>query len=293
MRSKRSRSASRAVSATASGMVGEARGHRLPAWPARARGCRAAAARRRRASCARGPRRTRPAAARAPRACAWTLPVATHGDAEPRGQRGQAAVARAVVARERALQLDAQARRARRRRAAGASSARRATPLRARSRSGRRAPRRARSTSSSATRAARRDRAGLAPVARVRVRAREQPAEVAPAARVAHEQREVAAVARASTSAPWIARRPSACAACANSIEPDTESWSVSASAPWPQLERGRHELLGQRGAVEEREGGVACSSTYGHANTCSHALLPTTTRGQILQSSTVLDCKI
>ena len=43
-------------------------------------------------------------------------------------QLGQRAVARAVVALERALQLDAQVRRARRRRAAGAASARRARP---------------------------------------------------------------------------------------------------------------------------------------------------------------------
>ena len=41
-------------------------------------------------------------------------------------------------------------------------------------------------------------------------------------------------VASSVTSAPWIARRPSAFAACANSIEPDSESWSVSASVPWP-----------------------------------------------------------
>ena len=34
-----------------------------------------------------------------------------------------------------------------------------------------------------------------------------------------------------STSAPWIARSPSAPAAWANSIEPETELWSVSAIA--------------------------------------------------------------
>ena len=36
-------------------------------------------------------------------------------------------------------------------------------------------------------------------------------------------------------------------------------------------LERRRHELLGQRGAVEERVGGVAVELGV-HANTCSHA---------------------
>src|SRR6201995_4789669 len=37
-----------------------------------------------------------------------------------------------------------------------------------------------------------------------------------------------------STSAPWIGRSPNARAATANSIEPETELWSVSASASYP-----------------------------------------------------------
>ena len=60
----------------------------------------------------------------------------------------------------------------------------------------------------------------------------EQPAEVGPPAGVAHEQREAAespdAASVTVTSAPWMGRRPPRSrAACANSIEPETESRSV------------------------------------------------------------------
>ena len=62
------------------------------------------------------------------RACAWTLPVATRRHPEPPRERRQPAVARAVVAGERALQLDAQARRARRRRSSRRSVGSSRTP---------------------------------------------------------------------------------------------------------------------------------------------------------------------
>ncbi len=50
-------------------------------------------------------------------------------------------------------------------------------------------------------------------------------------ARRAHRRRQSG---QTSISAPWIARTPPAVAAWASSIEPETELWSVSASASWP-----------------------------------------------------------
>ena len=74
-----------------------------------------------------------------------------------------------------------------------------------------------------------------ASVAGVLVRERDDPAEVAPAALVAHEQGEMTGLRpsakRTSISAPWIALIPQSGALCASSIEPETELWSVNASA--------------------------------------------------------------
>ena len=86
-------------------------------------------------------------------------------------------------------------------------------------------------------------------IAGVRVGERDDPAEVAPAALVAHEQRDVAWSLGAVTGARRRPRRrvedvdlravdrphPAVRRAiCASSIEPETELWSVSASATWP-----------------------------------------------------------
>ena len=91
----------------------------------------------------------------------------------------------------------------------------------------------------------------LARVAIVHVGARDDPAQVAPALVILDEQRQVAGGpdasresgvpsagrARASSgsqrsiSTPWMARRPSGSADIANSIEPETPLWSVSAIA--------------------------------------------------------------
>ena len=126
-----------------------------------------------------------------------------------------AAVARAVVALEGALQLDPEARRARRRRSSRRSVGSSRTP-RARAAAQADEPLGvllAASSSGDRRRAERRAAPGA--VARVRVRAREQPAQVAPARGVLDQQREVAHAVRAgarrsarSISAPWIARRP-------------------------------------------------------------------------------------
>ncbi len=112
------------------------------ATPARARGCRVAAAPRRRASRARGSRRS------VLKQCALTrVRVDVAGrharHPEPPRHRLQTAVERAVMAQEGPLQLDAEAVTARRPPAAGAASARRARPG-ARTRSGTRGPARAR-----------------------------------------------------------------------------------------------------------------------------------------------------
>ena len=234
-----------------------------PASRARARGCRAAAARRRRASCARGSATKRVLQPRARRRVGVDVAGRHARHAEPRGERRQAAVERAVVARERALQLDAEARRARRprssRRIVGSSRTPwRAQPLRQTS------PSACSSTSASVTLGGM-PRCGAVRVARVRVRAREQPAEVAPSrarrGRAAsggdgRRRRAVVAEASAPRRGSPAARAPSA--ACANSIEPQTRVVVGQRQRRVPALERRRHELLGQRGAVEEREGGVA-----------------------------------
>ena len=68
-----------------------------------------------------------------------------------------------------------------------------------------------------------------------------------------------------SISAPWIARRPSGLAACANSIEPETPLWSVTAIAECPGLDRGGRQLSGRGRAVQEREGGVGVELDVGH----------------------------
>ena len=236
------------------------------------------AARTRRASCGCGARRTRPAAARArARArgrCRWPR----SGTPEPRGERGQRAVARAVVA----LRRGAAARRAGARgpKAAQqprAASARRARPWSRAARSGRRAPRRARSTSSSGTRG--RQARAAAPVARVRVRARDDPAEVAPARARRDEQRDVASrvprrlatacAASVGESRPPRRGSPAArapCAACANSIEPETRVVVGQRERLVPELDRRGHaSSSGSEAPSRNEKAEWQWSSTYGH----------------------------
>ena len=82
--------------------------------------------------------------------------------------------------------------------------------------------------------------------------------------RVSHQQRDVPVASPAgrrqldATSAPKIARTGESRAAIASSIAPASESWSVSASALWPSSAARSISSPGQRGAVQERVGGMA-----------------------------------
>ena len=193
------------------------------------------------------------------RACAWTLPVATHGTPSRRGQRGQPAVARAVVAQEGALQLDAQAlgperlaQPPQRRLVVDAGSAQ---PLR------QTRPSACSSTVAAGRRAdavggrhAGRGRVARGFVARVRVRAGEDAGKVATTAASSTEQRQVAAVVEVELGA---VDRPQARAPGA----PDGELHRArdrvvvgQRERLIAQRERRGHELVGQRGPVEERE---------------------------------------
>ena len=199
-------------------------------------------------------------------ACAWTLPVATVGDAEPLGEPRQAAVQRAVVARERALQLDAKG--------VAAEGAQQA-------------PHRRLVADAAARAAAEADEAGmvrldvverhgrlraiaLGPLARVGMRARQQVAEAAPAGRVADEQREMTPVGERDLrpvdrpQAERLGRLRELHRARQRVVVGERER-RVAA------VDGGRHELLGLRGAVEERVGGVAVQLGVRHTNTCSH----------------------
>ena len=268
MRSKRSRSAS------ARGLGDRARDGRRSAPPSpratRARGVVAAPQRlggvERRVR--RGSRRTRPAAARARarargrcRSRRTRTPSRSRERGEARGcARGRrggtgAAARRAGVGAEGVA-------------AAGAASARRGRRA-SRSRSGRRAPRRAPRASRERDR---RSRGRAAAVARVRVGARVSSRQrLRQPVRVLDEQREVAAVRRASTSAPWIARSPSAVGRLRELHRAATRVVVGQRERVVAQLDRRGDELVGQRGAVEEREGGVGMELDV-HTNTCSHS---------------------
>ena len=156
----------------------------------------------------------------------WTLPVATHGTPEPLRPARQRAVARAVAAPERALQLDAEALAPERGEQARAVPLRRAVP--ARSRTGTRCPPRG-ARPPPASRAAACARADWPACARAPRSAagRGSSSPCGPAAsRVRCEP------SSSVTSAPVIAFTPSPLQACANSIAPQMPSWSVSATAP-------------------------------------------------------------
>ena len=240
--------------ATASRMVGEARGHRLR------RGQHVAVLPRRSGSEASSvsvvAQRHERVLQRRARARVRVDVAGGHArHPEPPRERRQRAVARAVVARERALQLDAQAVARRRRRAAGAASARRARRGR-RSRSGRRAPRRARARAASGDRGSAAARVGrpsrVCACARVRSRQRlRQPRAFS------HQQREVAPVVEVDLGAvdrPQPERR----GGLRELHRARDASCGRSAPAPRGPARRAPRQLVGQRGAVEERVGRVA-----------------------------------
>ena len=168
---------------------------------------------------------------------------------EPLGQPGQPAVARAVVALERPLQLDAQV----------------LAPE-----GGQQPPQRRLVVHAVARAAAQADEPGgvllerlqrhgrrrLAVIARVGVRAREDVAEVAPALLRVDQQREVAAVVEVDLR-PVDRLQPEPLGGLRElhrAAQPVVVGQREGAVA---QLGRGGRQLLGQRGAVEEGEGGV------------------------------------
>ena len=221
-------------------------------------------------------RRTRPAAARASARARGRCRSPRTGTPEPPRPAPASARLRARSWRWNGpLQLDPQAVAARRRRAGARSvgsscTPRAAQPLRQTSPS-------ACSSSVSSGTAAARERAGAA-VARVRVRARDDPAQVAPAARVSTSSvtwrdRPVGAVGSqvdlraVDRPQPERARRP---ARTPSSPRPRR---GRSAPAPRAELDRRGRQLVGQRGAVEEREGGVGSGARRTGTNTCSHRL--------------------
>ena len=186
------------------------------------------------------------------------------GEPEPRGQLGQLAVARAVVAMERALQLDVEL--------LGPEG--RAQPLE-------RGP----VADAVARAAAQADEAGgvllqrlerhggrrLVALARMGVRAREDVAEVAPALLGVDEQREMPAVLEVDLRPVerLDARRLRGLGElhrAADAVVVREREGLVAVRG------RGDGELVGQRGAVEEGEGGVGVELGVHGTNTCSHA---------------------
>ena len=292
MRSKRRVSARRSVSATASGWSAKraaiASGvARTWLWLPRRRGSEASSV-----VCSRMATKASCSRARAG-VCAWTLPVATQGTprraasaARPRLSarswrwKGRCSSTRKRVATEGAQQpahgrlvADALARAAAE---ADQSLGMGLDVLEADARIVHHArhPRR---------RAARAPRA-LAPRhrligavhARVGMGVGEQPAEVGPPAGVAHEQGEVARVvgrlvgdrhlrAVDRAQAPQVARGLRELHRARDRVVVGERQRGV------PALQRGGHQLVGQRGAVQEGEGGVAVELDVRHANACSH----------------------
>ena len=181
--------------------------------------------------------------------------------AEPGGQRGQAAVERAVVTVEGALQLDPERvvpedpQQAAHRRLVAHAVARAATEADE--------PRRVGLEVVEPDRRGAEDPAARV-VARVRVRAREEPAQVRPALRVAHEQGDVALVVQRDLRAmdrpqSERARRLGELHRSRHGVVIGQRQGRVAA------LERGAHQLLGLGGAVEEREGRVRVELDVGH----------------------------
>ena len=88
--------------------------------------------------------------------------------------------------------------------------------------------------------------------------------------RVADEQGEVAPVGQRDLRAVDRAQADPSRAACANSIEPETESWSVSASAVWPRSSAAATSSSGCEAPSRNEKAEWQWSSTY-DTNTCSH----------------------
>ena len=280
MRSKRSVSASRAVSATASGWSAKRAAIASGVastwlWLPRRSGSEASSV-----VCSRMATNASCSSARAARV---RVDVARGHARHPEalGQRREAAVQRAVVAVEGALELDPErvapegAQQPAHRRLV-AHAARRAAaqadePLGVGLHVGQRDPRLLRDP-----RRARDARAPPGPRLgrvdpRLRVRAREQPAEVRPAAGVAHEQREVPRgrvgdVVDHGDLGPVDgsqAQLPGPPARTPSSPRP-SRGRSARARA-WPRSSGRGRQLVRQRSAVEEREGGVAVELDVAH----------------------------
>ena len=190
--------------------------------------------------------------------------------AQPPGQRGQAAVERPVMTREGALQLDAQAvgpeglqQPAHRRLVAHAAlraTAQADEPLRMLEHVLQRHRRVARE-------------ARLARLARVGMGAGQQPAEVAPAGRVAHQQRQMACRrARPATRlvldvdlGPEQRSQAAALGRLGELHRPRQRVVVGQRDRVVAQSQRRRHDLVGHRGPVEERVGGMQMELDVGH----------------------------
>ena len=199
---------------------------------------------------------------RARGAWAWTLPLATQRSSRRARERGERAVAGAVAGEERALQLDAQA-------LAAEGLAQRAharlvvdAALRAAA-SGSGAPRRARRSPRSETAGGEgsRGRSRVWAWASVSRRQRlRQPRSLG------DQQRQVAAVVEGQLGA--VDRPQPDRAGGVGELHRAVDAVVVGQrERAVAQLERGGGELLGQRGAVEERVGGVAVELGVGHLN--------------------------
>ena len=190
-------------------------------------------------------------------------PVATAATPSRSASAGEPAVARAVVALERPLQLDAQV----------------LAPE-----GGQQPPQRRLVVHAVARASAQADEPGgvllehlqrhrrrrLAVIARVRVRAREDAAEAAPALLGLHQQREVAAVVEVDLR-PVDRLHPEPLGGLRElhrAAQPVVVGQREGAVA---RLGRSARQLLGQRGAVEEGEGGVGVQLGVHGSNTCSH----------------------
>ena len=74
------------------------------------------------------------------------------------------------------------------------------------------------------------------------------------------------------TSAPWMGRRPTQVARGLRELHRARDRVVVGEGQRGvPALQGGGHQLVGQRGAVQEGEGGVAVELDVRHANACSH----------------------
>jgi hypothetical protein len=181
-------------------------------------------------------------------------------DPQPCRERGERLVARAVVALERALELDAQALG----REGGAQAAQRRLVVRAMRRAAAEADQSGRVLLDRRERHLRRRVGGRAGIPVVRVRGGEDAAEVAPALRVAHQQREVAAVAEVDLRPvdrlqPHPRRGLRELHRARHAVVVGERHGLVA------ELRRRARELVRQRRAVQEREGRVGVQLDVGH----------------------------